>query len=155
MGQVLQPSISSSKVLSIEYGMQLTSFGILHTRINNGITVAVIYPRELQLLIRKWWPPFRAQVRLGVGNASALFEVQVPLTEERYRKLAPGETRVPPLGTETLLVPGHFVPRNAACLRSAIAQNAPCRVVALVSGGALKGALTEAYAYERVDACPF
>ncbi len=158
MGQVLQPSISGGKLLSFEYGMQVIDFGILHTRINNGITIAVLYPQDLYLRLRAWWPPQRALVRLGVGNVSALMEVQVPLTEARYRKLAgeaANEYAMPQLGTETLLVPGRFVPNNAACVRLAIEQRAPCRVAVLVSGGTPKGALTQVYAYEQVAAYCF
>ncbi len=155
MAQLLQPSIPPGKVLSFEYRMQPTHFGILHTRINNGITVAVIYPRELQLLIRTLWPLRRATVRLSVARTGALLELQVPLSMERYLKIADEAAQnrpIPKLGSESLHVSGGMYTCNARCVRDAITQQAPCRVAVLVHSGLPQGGYTEVYAYEHVSA---
>ncbi len=155
MAQMLQPSISPGDVLSFEYRMAPTSFGILHTRINNGITVAVIYPRELQLLIRRWWPLRRSTVCLSVAQTGALLELQVPLSMERYLKIADEAAQnrpIPKLGSESLHVTGGMAECNARCVRDAIVQRAPCRVAVLVHSGLPQGGYTEVYAYEHVSA---
>ncbi len=155
MTVALQPSLKAGKVLSVEYRMPAVSFGLLHSRAHGGITVAALYPQSVYLYLRALWPPERASVRLGLGDDLAFLEVQVPLTQARYLKLigeAGEDYAMPHLGTETLVVPGHFVRGNAACVRRAISQRAYCGVAVMGCGGVPEGSQTTVYAYENVSA---
>lgn len=151
---LFQPSVVGSGTISFEYALtRPVHFGAIDDPGSKRRALAMVLPPAAQLYIRSHWPLKRAHVQVDIQQNDVALTASIPLTEMRYRKIAPEISKkwaLPPLGNEILRINGAFAAESASYFANLPADALPNALVVLLQHEPQRSEYTHVFTYERV-----